>query len=531
MSDKFYLGNAVADLDTGEAEAVTHVILNVDSDTYYEAGNDTGKTLEVTCPWGSQAMADSILETIGAVSYIPFEGEDALLDPAAEIGDWVTVGGVYSVLARADISLDRQFSADIAAPGGDEIDDEYPYESHESRETNRKLAKTVSLISKTAEGIRLEIADSVDGLSSSIDLQLDSISAEIVGVENTVSSLSLDLNSITSRVQDAEGNIGQLQLTATELSSEISGKIDGDYAQTLIDQALDSITLSVSSSNGSTTFTLKDGTTTLSTTTLSLSVNAAYISGTLTIGQLPSSVATTSDIPTKTSQLTNDSGYQTASGVTTIVAGTVTTDYVNALGITAGSVSASNITSGTIAASLLKLNGLLALLYSGSTYGYVGASSAGDTPGAVLADSTLTNFVTATNTGVRMSYGGRKYEIYVASNGCVSTSAMVTESDRRYKHSISYDMAKYAPLFDKLKPCFYLLYREGQNARYRIGFVAQDILDAAQEIGLTEDDLALLGRDEDGYYTVGYTEITPLNTWKIQQLDRRMTELERRLAQ
>lgn len=64
-----------------------------------------------------------------------------------------------------------------------------------------------------------------------------------------------------------------------------------------------------------------------------LEVSAANVTGTLTIGQLPASVAETSDIPTKTSQLTNDSKYQTESGVTAIVKGVVTTDYVNALGV------------------------------------------------------------------------------------------------------------------------------------------------------------------------------------------------------
>ena len=51
-----------------------------------------------------------------------------------------------------------------------------------------------------------------------------------------------------------------------------------------------------------------------------------------------SSVALASDIPTKVSQLTNDSGYKNYSGVVTIVNGTVTADFVNALGITAAAI-------------------------------------------------------------------------------------------------------------------------------------------------------------------------------------------------
>lgn len=53
--------------------------------------------------------------------------------------------------------------------------------------------------------------------------------------------------------------------------------------------------------------------------------------------------------------LTNDSGYQTATGVTTIVNGVVTTDYVNALGIT---VNAANIT-GRLNANQINMTGAI----------------------------------------------------------------------------------------------------------------------------------------------------------------------------
>lgn len=69
-----------------------------------------------------------------------------------------------------------------------------------------------------------------------------------------------------------------------------------------------------------------------------LYVNAGHILGSLTIGQLPSTVAQTSDIPTKLSELTNDSGYKNYSGVVSIINGTVTADFVEALGIQAASI-------------------------------------------------------------------------------------------------------------------------------------------------------------------------------------------------
>ena len=116
-------------LETGDVlDKISRVNLNVDSDTYYTSGDDTGRTLEVTCPWGTQAMADSILAAVKDYDYTPYTATDALLDPATEIGDAVTVGGIYSVLANLDTVFDRACAPSISAPESDEIDDEYPYD-------------------------------------------------------------------------------------------------------------------------------------------------------------------------------------------------------------------------------------------------------------------------------------------------------------------------------------------------------------------------------------------------------------------
>lgn len=71
---------------------------------------------------------------------------------------------------------------------------------------------------------------------------------------------------------------------------------------------------------------------------LALKVNAANITGTLVIGQLPAGLAFESQIPSKLTQLVNDSGYLTESGVVSVVDGRITADYVSALGISAKSL-------------------------------------------------------------------------------------------------------------------------------------------------------------------------------------------------
>lgn len=61
-----------------------------------------------------------------------------------------------------------------------------------------------------------------------------------------------------------------------------------------------------------------------------------------------SNYATTDQIPTDNKQLANGAGYQTSRQVTQITKNTVTTEYVNALEVKAGSVDAENITGTTI---------------------------------------------------------------------------------------------------------------------------------------------------------------------------------------
>ena len=88
-----------------------------------------------------------------------------------------------------------------------------------------------------------------------------------------------------------------------------------------------------------------------------LIIDSANITGKLTIGQLPSSVATTGDIPTNVSDLANDSGYQTESGVVEIIDGKITADYVEALGITVGAAQISGkLTASQIDATNLKVS-------------------------------------------------------------------------------------------------------------------------------------------------------------------------------
>lgn len=190
-TDKTKLGNNVSSLDCGEKVArISRINLIVDSENMYTVGDDTGRTLEATCSWGTQAMANSILVKVRGVDYHPYTAEDALLDPAAEIGDGVSIADIYSVIATSGITLDKMCVADISAPYTDEIDDEYPYKPLEQRRVERKIAQTKSEITKTAEKINLKI-EATDGRVSKVEQDVDSIVLRVTDASGVISEIKL----------------------------------------------------------------------------------------------------------------------------------------------------------------------------------------------------------------------------------------------------------------------------------------------------------------------------------------------------
>ena len=325
MSDKVFLGTRMAQLDTSPSLApVSKVILAVDSENAYIAGNDTGRTIEVTCPYGTQEMANNILAALSSYTYTPAMAQDAILDPAAEIGDGLTMGGVYTVLAQSTLTFDGLMTSDAGAPGQAEQESEYKYQSPVIADINWQLAQTRSLISKTSEEILLQVENELQGLSSSFSVQLQKIQSQVTGLDGQMSSITQTVSSITSRVDGLEGDFTEVSVTLDGLTvKDPTGKtvINGSMVQT------SNLYVNAANITGTLTANQIDAT--------DLHVDAANITGSLVIGQLPDNVATTGDIPDRVSELENDEGYQTERGVVTIIDGTVDADYVNALGIRA----------------------------------------------------------------------------------------------------------------------------------------------------------------------------------------------------
>lgn len=143
----------------------------------------------------------------------------------------------------------------------------------------------ITSLELTAAGLKTRI-ENAEGDITSLEATADGLDVRINGAEGEITSLKATTNSLGVQISNTNGNVASLELSVSGLQSQVSGKIDANTAQSMIDQSIDSISLSVSSRNGSSTFTLRAGQTELSTDTLNLTVNAVNVSGTLSASQI-----------------------------------------------------------------------------------------------------------------------------------------------------------------------------------------------------------------------------------------------------
>lgn len=220
MSEKYYVGRDVTSFsDKGKYKPISRVTLLVDDENSLTAGDDTGMEIIASCPHATQPMVNALLQTMKGYQYQSYEAGAANIDPAAELGDGVTVAGVYSPLSK--ISDDGRGYAGISSPGEAEMEDEYPSDGYITQEFNRKIAETRSTITKTSEEINLKV-EGIDGRVSDITQTVDGISLSVTSASSpdgqTTATITLKVgpNNYTGYIK-LDGNVdvsGQLSADA-----------------------------------------------------------------------------------------------------------------------------------------------------------------------------------------------------------------------------------------------------------------------------------------------------------------------------
>nr|DAG30918.1 MAG TPA: tail protein [Caudoviricetes sp.] len=147
--------------DCGDVQAITGVrVVRNDTDTPLLAGDETGTVLEVENENGTQALADELAKKLAGLPYAPYTCDQRYIDPVAEAGDKITVGGVVCVAYNIKESLGPSHYADLEAPAeAGELEEEYPYQSTAERVKKQLGTVTASMaeIRKDQKSIEAEV--------------------------------------------------------------------------------------------------------------------------------------------------------------------------------------------------------------------------------------------------------------------------------------------------------------------------------------------------------------------------------------
>lgn len=389
MFDKYFVGaDLIAASNNGQYKPISRVTLAVDENNVITAGDDSGFEIVGSCPYANQDMVNALLERFEGHVYQTFEADETNINPTAELGDGITANGIYGAICKR--SDDGSGYVNISAPGKAELDDEYPMDGPISQMINREIQKARSAITKTAEEIRLEIWGKSEADETSIVLQLGSIVSKVekaIGtdkdgnllsvssmIEQKADSINATITTINQQINGytpGEGEEGEsivgiiprlstLELDQSGFRTSVEGAIgtDGDGSlktvASSIKAELEFISLSIQNNATNTGATIKLYYKDSGDTIIDIASEDINLTGLVTVSGLSGGTTTINGGCIKTGtisadriavkdikigDLNNNVGYQTESGVTSIVEGTITTDYVNALGVTASNLS------------------------------------------------------------------------------------------------------------------------------------------------------------------------------------------------
>lgn len=494
--EKVYVGGKVASTGAPPAfDPISKVIVKVDDKNAYFAGDNTGHVLEVACPYGTQAMADNILSKIKGFIYRPFTAEDAIVDQAIELGDGITVDGVYTILAQQEITFDGLMAGRVAAPSQQEVESEYPYQTKE-QQVDLKIAQTRSLISKTASEIRLEVRG-LDDKYTAVSVTLDGLTVTDSSGTTKIKGSSVETDTLYVNAANITGTLtaNQVNLTGAITFSDLSSDVQND-------------------------------------------INDAY-SVAVSASDTASSAASTAASASSTA---NDAWYMANSANSTVGSWRYgSTTYIDGTMLMTGTVRASTLEGGSVAllssggytvgymtmqttssyGLTLESNYAMRLIASGGTLHLESGSGAIiDLTARIVCGSDICGANDATQ------YCGMSYARWAA---VYASSGTINTSDMNYKHDIEDLPDKYLAMMDMIVPKR-AKYNDGTSGRYHPCFIAQDVktamdacgIDSAEFGGWVKD----IGADGNEIQMLRYDEFISILWAKIRQLENRVATLE-----
>lgn len=222
MADVVNILSRLSNLEVApQFDSYSKVVIHVSDETTYEAGNDDGRTLEFDNPFGTQEMAQTILNSLVGFQYQPYKADGALLDPAAEIGDGANMRGNYGGIYTRDRTFGRLMKTDISAPHDEEINHEYAYESKQTREFKRSINDVKASLIIANDRIDASVSQT-GGEQSSFGWSLTSNAHKWYANGQEVVAITASGLKVKGEVEATSGKIGNFNISASAIWNNIS---------------------------------------------------------------------------------------------------------------------------------------------------------------------------------------------------------------------------------------------------------------------------------------------------------------------
>ncbi len=283
------VGRSFADLQSSpQFDGYSGVEILIDDETAVFSGSRSGRVLTIENPWGTQEQADNILQSIQGFQYQPFTATDALLNPAAELGDGINLNGLYSGIYSLSRDYDQLMAANVSAPQDEEIDHEYPFEPKQDREITRKFMAVESEFSLQSNEIAAKVSKTSPEGQTSFSWNLTDSAWEVKSNGNTIFKVDNSGAEVKGVITATSGKIGNFNIGASSIWNNIPDFPNGGGLSSGVYVGTDGIRLgkkfTVSPSGDATATrltvdTLVIGGTAVSAATLNSRANSGYSYG------------------------------------------------------------------------------------------------------------------------------------------------------------------------------------------------------------------------------------------------------------
>ena len=227
------LKNMVSFDKAEQFDGYSKVIIIVSDEVEYSAGTDTGRALTLNCPWGTQEIANNILQSIKGFQYQPMTAEDALVDPSVEIGDGISANGVYSGVYSLETKFNSNLQATVSAPADEELYEEHTYIPKTEREVTRKFLDFQSQFRIQDGKISAEVEErksDTKSIRATLEVQAGQITAKVNKNDGNSSTFGWALETASWRIFFGTNTVLKADKNGLEVKGVIratSGEIGG----------------------------------------------------------------------------------------------------------------------------------------------------------------------------------------------------------------------------------------------------------------------------------------------------------------